>query len=190
MSRVVLLFLSVICTTLNAASDRITVSKDSVDVSSGGFALHIGFDQRSYRARSGSCVDDGFTVQESGFHIEYVALTQVCDWNGLPSGLYEYFFKSRMKDVQKIESYKAGDIDIVKFTKGEKEFYYISSFDVRGYIFVLDFQGSLASQVCPSCAPLYPAKRMDSAFDESIIEYNIAGNYFGRDSERGGLFPF
>jgi len=190
MFRVVLLLFGVIFTTLSAASDLITVGRESVDISSGSYKLHIGFDPSQLRVRSSFCVDDGYTVQDSSFHIEYVALTQACDWNGLPSGQYEYFFKSRMKDVQKIASYNAGDIDIAKFTKGEKEFYYISAFDTRGNVFVLDFEGSLASQVCSSCALIEPSKRMDSSFTESLIEYNIAGNYFGRDSERGGLFPF
>lgn len=173
---------------LSAASNEIAISKNTIVALSDGKQLQIQFNPSAYRNRSTMCVRNGLTIQEPNFHVEYVGLDQACEWTGLPSGLYEYFFKTRMKGVELVKRYKGTGFAVAKYQKGSGVFYYLSAYDVFGNIFILDYDGSLVSQVCAECDKIAPSERVVTDFDESLIDYNVIGDYFHREMG-GGLFP-
>lgn len=188
MSRVVILWIALL--SFLVASNKISIGPNTVGIESGGQSLQLQYAPNTFRVHGGMCVNRGFTIQESDFHVEYVAIGQVCEWTGLPSGLYEYFFKSRIKNVQSVAHYKTDDFKITKYQKKEGGvFYYLSMYDVFGNIFVLDYTGDLVTQVCAQCQKIESSERVKFVFDESLIDYNVVGNYFHRESG-GGLLPF
>jgi hypothetical protein len=170
-----------------ATSNSIDVESDKIVAKSGDLEFTIEFPAGDRNSEPGQCVERAFLIDEQNFHVEYVKLDMDCAWTGLANRFFIDFMERKVEGMEKVKGYKVEQIEITQYSKDSGEFYVITTYDSFGNLFVIDYDGSIATQVCKSCQLIPESKRADFRFKESLVENNIAGNYF--EKEGHGLIP-
>ncbi|MFP4485984.1 MAG: hypothetical protein ACLFOC_03420, partial [Campylobacterales bacterium] len=156
-------------------TNSIDVSSDKIVAKSGDLEFVLNFPPQDRDSEAGQCVSRAFMVDEESFHAEYVKLGADCEWTGLASRFFIDFMKRKVENVEKLKGYEVEEIEIAKYSKDGGEFYVITTYDTFGDLFVIDYDGSIATQVCKSCELIPESKRADFRFKESLVENNMLG---------------
>ncbi|MFA6685003.1 MAG: hypothetical protein WCS26_07050 [Arcobacteraceae bacterium] len=132
--------------------------------------------------RYDSCVFNGFTIDDTNKHIEYIKLHSWCQWNGLSSSFYQNFLNLNIKKLQLIKSFVKDKYNIFLYAKNGKEFYFVHTYDVTSDLFIIDYDGSFVTKICKECYLIDKSLRFDEKIDKSLVERNFIEGYFSRES--------
>ncbi|MCK9162166.1 MAG: hypothetical protein ACOX39_02830 [Arcobacteraceae bacterium] len=129
-----------------------------------------------------SCVASGYMISDQNIHIESIKLRSWCMWKGLASSYYQNFLNANLKGLKLKQRYKEGRYDIFLYQKDDMEFYFISTYTASSKIFILDYEGFLAAQLCNKCYLIDRSMQLDSKIYKSMLERDMIEGYFSRIS--------
>lgn len=121
--------------------------------------------------------------------IEYIGLSQDCNWNGLSTSFFNTLFKDTLK-IKRMQKMQTIDIKNYSFStyKINDEFYVnmILQYTSFSSKIIVDYNGLLSKDLLSKLKPDYELKYLDrlrfsSDYNESLVLKNVFKGYFTKE---------
>ena len=130
-----------------------------------------------------SCTNHSFTVDNIDLHIEYIELSQGCNWTALGESYYMNFLHDEFKRSKIVKTINEGRVTIYKYQSNDKYFYFISLYGTTSTTFIVDYTGDLSTKLANIDLHLQDYEKLieNEKLSKSLLD-NFFKGYFYRDS--------
>ena len=130
-----------------------------------------------------SCTNHSFTVDNIDLHIEYIELSQGCNWTALGESYYMNFLHDEFKRSKVVKTINEGRVTIYKYQSNDKYFYFISLYGTTSTTFIVDYTGDLSTKLANIDLHLQDYEKLieNEKLSKSLLD-NFFKGYFYRDS--------
>lgn len=169
------------------------LKKDTLILGDRKNPVFIKLNNANFKIHSFGCTDYSYTFTEDNkeygkLFVENIELSFNCRWNGLPSGFFEYNFRSNLKlsDVETVENIDIGGYSFRTFKVDDSYYSIIYIYLGQSDRFIVDYEGRLYDELLKSFKKDYVnkfinKKRFYKYYDDSLVRKNIINHYFSAE---------
>lgn len=169
--------------------------KTNLTLKTGNSVIDIRFTKPNYTYTTTSCVDNSYTISDNHerygkLFIEYIDLSNRCEWKGLASGHFVYEYKKQLKldSLERVESIEK-DAYVITTYRVNKTSYMnvIYAYKYEKDILIIDHLGILSEEILSSLgtslSKYRSKKRFEADYNYSLVKFNLFFNYFNTTDE-------
>jgi len=174
LSFTVLPFLFIGCATPNH-----TLTEQSIIINTAAVEYSKKFQNQTITYPHTSCVQNGIAIKSDELSLEKIVTKPNCQWSGSAIGFYKDFLAKNFTDLKLVDSYRQDTLEIYQYETEGTMFYFISYYEGRGDIFIVDYVGNMATSLSKEkFKTIEKSQQVKKRLTENLIKNTPFGSYF------------
>ncbi len=164
---------------IGCATPNHTLTEQSITINTATVEYSKKFQNQTITYPHTNCVQNAITIKSDELSVEKIVTKPGCQWSGSSVGFYKDFLSKNFTNLKLLDRYSKDTVEIYQYDSEGKVFYFISYYDGKGDIFILDYVGNMATTLSQNkLKTIEKSNQIKTRLSKSLITNTPFGSYF------------